>query len=106
MNFMIGFIAGFMFGALFIPLSFYGPSLFNRYVKIKNKWLEAVVLLAIFVSIIAIGAFLTSAILDAYSSSDGQRKKLGKNSSMGMYVGLLCMGLVISIAYRISNRKN
>lgn len=103
---MMGYLAGALFGALFIPLSYFGPALLHKKIVFRNKWLETLVLLVTFIAIIAFGSLLAAEIVDLASSSIEHRKELAKNSAMGFYFGLLAMWIVVIVVNKVRRWRN
>ncbi len=92
---MMGYILGVFHGLVMIPLSFYLVIYLNSSVGLKNKFpkTNGLILLCLFFVFLIVGYLISDSILDLISKTEETRLVLGKHWAVGIYFGLMALGI-------------
>ena len=103
---MFGYLVGVSYGLMYFPGAFYFCVFLGKFISISNTIVRSAFLLFVFVVLILLGFLVGDVVLDALSSSVGQRERLGKEAVMGLYLGLLIFAILRIVHQRLTRTRN
>jgi len=92
---MLGYLLGAFHGLVMIPLSFYLVIYLNASIGLKKKFpkTNGLILLCLFFVFLMVGYLISDSILDIISKTEENRLILGKQWAVGIYFGLMALGI-------------